>query len=76
LFLFRVASSWTAAALKFVEGLLEKSTKSWFVEKKNIKKKSYGDLLVELENESLSLSNVLCNKEYAVLSEELFEEGV
>lgn len=62
--------------MKFVEDLLEKSTKSWFVEKKNVKKTSYGDLLVELANESLSLSNELCNKEYAVFSEELFEEGV
>lgn len=76
LFLFRLASTWTAAAVKFVEQLLEKSTKSWFVEKMNIKKKSYGDLLVELAEEYLSLSDELCNKEYAVFSEELFEEGV
>jgi hypothetical protein len=76
LFLFRLASSWTAAAVRFVEELLEKSTKSWFVEKKNIKKKSYGDLFVELADENLSLSNELCNKEYAVFSEELFEEGI
>ena len=76
LFLFRLASSWTPAAVKFVEELLEKSTKFWFVEKKNIKKKSYGDLLVELADETLSLSNELYTKEYAVLSEELFEEGV
>ena len=62
--------------MKFVEELLEKSTKFWFVEKKNIKKKSYGDLLVELADETLSLSNELYTKEYAVLSEELFEEGV
>jgi len=76
LFLFRLASSWTAAAGKFVEEVLKKSTKSWFVEKKNVKNKSYGDLLVELADENLSLSNELCNKEYAVLCEELFEEGV
>jgi len=76
LFLFRLASSWTAAAGKFVKELLEKSTKSWFVEKKNIKNKSYGDLFVEMADENLSLSNELCNKEYAVLCEELFEKGV
>lgn len=76
LFLFRLASSWTAAAGKFVEELLEKSTKSWFVEKKNVKNKSYGDLLVELADENLSLSNELCNREYAVLCEDHFEEGM
>jgi hypothetical protein len=76
LFLFRLSSSWTAAARKFVEELLEKSTKSWFVEKKNVKNKSYGDLLLELADENLSLSNELCNREYAVLGEDLFEEGM
>jgi hypothetical protein len=64
------------AAVTFVEGLLKNSTKAWFVEKKNIKKKLYGDLFLELTDESLSLSNELCSKEHAVMSEELFEEGV
>lgn len=73
---FRVASNWPPAAGRFVKKLLEESTNFWLVYKKNIKKKIYGDLFVEVENESFSLSNKLCNEEYGVYSEELFEEGV
>jgi hypothetical protein len=76
LLIFRVASNWTAAAVRFVKKLLEESTKSWLVYHKNIKRKVYGDLFVDLLDGSLSLSNELCNKEYAVWSKDLFEEGM
>jgi hypothetical protein len=76
LFPFRVASNWTPAAWGFVKKLLEKATSFWLVYKKNIEKKIYGDLFVEMEKESFSLANELCTKEYAVFSEELFEKGV
>jgi hypothetical protein len=71
--LSRLSDSWTAAAVRFVKKLLEESTKSWLVYHKNIKKKIYGDLYVELSNGKFSLSNELCTQEYAVWSEEHFE---
>jgi hypothetical protein len=76
LLLFSVASNWTPAAGRFVKKLLEVSTNFWFIYKKHIKKKIYGDLFVEMEDERFSLADELCAKEYAVFSEELFEEGV
>jgi hypothetical protein len=76
LFPFRIASKWAPAAWKFVKKLLEEATNFWLVYKKNIQKKVYGDLFVEVEKESFSLTNELCTKEYAVFSEELFEKGV
>jgi hypothetical protein len=76
LFPFRVAVNWTPAAWRFVKKLLEEATNFSLVYKKNNQKKVYGDLFVELEKESFSLTNELCAKEYAVFSEELFDKGV
>jgi adenine-specific DNA methylase len=73
---FRLASNWTPAAERFVKKLLEEATNFWLVYKNNIKKKIYGELFMEVGKEILSLTNELCTKEYAVFSEELFEEGL
>jgi hypothetical protein len=62
--------------VRFVKRKLEESTKLWLVYHKNVKKKIYGDLFVELSNEIVNLSQELCSQEYAVRSEELFEKGV
>jgi predicted metallo-beta-lactamase superfamily hydrolase len=73
--LYRVTSDWTAAAVRFVKRLLGESTKLWLVHHKIVKQKIYGDLFLELSGASLSLSKELCSQEYAVYSEEIFEEG-
>ncbi|XP_069700482.1 putative ATP-dependent RNA helicase TDRD12 [Periplaneta americana] len=72
----KVNNCWTAAAFRFVKTLLDESVCCWVTYQSGNERKICGDLHIKLPTRIISLSSELCNKQYALLSEELFVEAL
>ncbi len=75
----RIALSWTTQADKFVDTIKSTYTKAWFVESENppainetIKQTYFGDLLVEVNRRTESLSSLLCEHQYGRRNDQIF----